>query len=327
LLAWHLGIRNLDEARELLEEAVGIQRALGDESILAHFVDALARPVRDQGDLVSARRILEESLRLAESSGNRQTVARSYHGLGSVLHEQGDFERAIRYFTRSLQLSREIGDDVGVTTELDALAVATYRRGDIAQCLPYLREGLILRRALGAHVYLESNISLVAGLAARLQHAEPAARLFGAAAGVARQVDARGIHGGWATDTFNLVQRDKKRARAQIGPAAFASAFAAGGTLGVVDAVTESLEFVEILARSVEDAGPLGSFLTRREAEAAALVARGMTNRQIAAELVISESTAARHVEHIREKLGVTSRAQIAALVATFQAETGDVSA
>jgi non-specific serine/threonine protein kinase len=255
LLAWHLGIRNLDEARELLEEAVAVQRTLGDDSVLAHFVDALARPVRDQGDLVTARRLLEESLQLAESSGDRQTVARSYHGLGSVLHEQGHFERAISYFTRSLQLSREIGDDGGMTTELHALAVAMYRQGDVAQGLPYLREVMVLRRALGAHVYLEGDITLAAGLAARLQHAQAAARLFGAAANVARQVDARGINGGWATDTFNLVRRDMVRTRAQLGSPAFAGAFAAGGSLGVDDAVTEALEVVAALARSLEDEG------------------------------------------------------------------------
>ena len=79
LLAWHLGIRNLDEARELLEEAVAIQRELGDDRVLAHFVSALARPVRDQGNRTRARRLLAESLQLAESSGNWQTVARSYH--------------------------------------------------------------------------------------------------------------------------------------------------------------------------------------------------------------------------------------------------------
>ena len=56
-----------------------------------------------------------------------------------------------------------------------------------------------------------------------------------------------------------------------------------------------------------------GRPLTRRESEVAALVSRGMTNRQIAAELVFSESTAAKHVEHICDKLGFTSRSQIAA--------------
>ena len=55
------------------------------------------------------------------------------------------------------------------------------------------------------------------------------------------------------------------------------------------------------------------SALTRREREVAALVAEGLTNRDIAQRLFISERTADGHLEHIREKLGFSSRAQIAA--------------
>jgi DNA-binding NarL/FixJ family response regulator len=52
--------------------------------------------------------------------------------------------------------------------------------------------------------------------------------------------------------------------------------------------------------------------LTRREREVAALVARGLTNRQIGERLVIAESTAERHVINILNKLGQHSRSQIA---------------
>jgi DNA-binding NarL/FixJ family response regulator len=55
-------------------------------------------------------------------------------------------------------------------------------------------------------------------------------------------------------------------------------------------------------------AGPL----TRREGEIAALVGRGLTNRQIAAALHISERTAENHVQHILTKLGLSTRTQIA---------------
>ena len=48
----------------------------------------------------------------------------------------------------------------------------------------------------------------------------------------------------------------------------------------------------------------------------AALITRGLTNRQIAEALVIAERTAANHVDHILTKLGVHSRAQVAARVA-----------
>jgi DNA-binding CsgD family transcriptional regulator len=52
--------------------------------------------------------------------------------------------------------------------------------------------------------------------------------------------------------------------------------------------------------------------LSRREREVAALVARGLSNRAIAAELSIAEKTAANHIEHIMAKLDLRSRAQIA---------------
>jgi DNA-binding CsgD family transcriptional regulator len=59
---------------------------------------------------------------------------------------------------------------------------------------------------------------------------------------------------------------------------------------------------------------PRGSSgLTRREHEIALLVARGLTNREIAAQLVIAERTADTHLEHILEKLGLRSRVQVAA--------------
>jgi DNA-binding NarL/FixJ family response regulator len=48
--------------------------------------------------------------------------------------------------------------------------------------------------------------------------------------------------------------------------------------------------------------------LTDREIEVLVLVARGSTNRAIAAELLISEHTVARHVHNIFTKLGVNSR-------------------
>jgi DNA-binding NarL/FixJ family response regulator len=56
--------------------------------------------------------------------------------------------------------------------------------------------------------------------------------------------------------------------------------------------------------------------LTRREREVAALIAQGMSNRQIAKELSISERTAANHVAKILRKLGLRSRAQIASWAA-----------
>lgn len=56
--------------------------------------------------------------------------------------------------------------------------------------------------------------------------------------------------------------------------------------------------------------------LSRREMEIAHLVAEGLTNRDIATRLFLSERTVDGHLEHVREKLNVNTRAQVAAWVA-----------
>jgi DNA-binding NarL/FixJ family response regulator len=78
-----------------------------------------------------------------------------------------------------------------------------------------------------------------------------------------------------------------------------------------------------VLAYSLEDlrdqAETVGPDLSAREQEVAGLVARGMTNKQIAETLVISERTAETHLERIFSKLGLHARAQLA----TWAAERG----
>ncbi|MGZ4271739.1 MAG: response regulator transcription factor, partial [Solirubrobacteraceae bacterium] len=54
--------------------------------------------------------------------------------------------------------------------------------------------------------------------------------------------------------------------------------------------------------------GPAG--LTRREVEVLGLLARGLSNKEIAGRLVISPKTVANHVEHIYAKIGASTRAR-----------------
>jgi DNA-binding NarL/FixJ family response regulator len=84
-------------------------------------------------------------------------------------------------------------------------------------------------------------------------------------------------------------------------------------------AYTERAAALVALLRGDQRPSPLSA----RELEVATLVAQGLTNRQIADRLVISERTAQNHVQHILTKLGFTSRSQIAAWTAGLATPAG----
>ena len=101
--------------------------------------------------------------------------------------------------------------------------------------------------------------------------------------------------------------------------AAWEAAFAQGMAMSAEEATKYALsqEVVPTASQSLPADGEMSHLLTdtltRREREVAALVARGLTNRQIASALHLSERTIENHVSRILRKLGLASRAQVAA--------------
>jgi DNA-binding CsgD family transcriptional regulator len=137
-----------------------------------------------------------------------------------------------------------------------------------------------------------------------LEQPERTARLFSAAATVRQNAGVPMppiLRAGY--------ERDLITARGQLGSRRFDAAWAEGARMTVsklVEYASEALSDVpQLQARSSD-------ILSQRERDVVALLARGYTNRQIAAELVISGRTADGHVAHILAKLGLATRAQAA---------------
>lgn len=113
--------------------------------------------------------------------------------------------------------------------------------------------------------------------------------------------------------------------------AAGAPAFAAEARWHLAAALRALGKDADAVQRSAErDIRTLGmtaftvTELSSREHEVAALVTEGLTNRQIARRLVISERTAQNHVQHILTKLGFSTRSQIAAWMSTRPSTPAD---
>jgi non-specific serine/threonine protein kinase len=108
-------------------------------------------------------------------------------------------------------------------------------------------------------------------------------------------------------------------ARARLGPAAFEVAWRKGRAMMTDEAVALALGR-SAPARVERPPRPGG--LTGRETQIVLDIARGLTNRQIAERLGISERTVDAHVQNIRNKLGMEKRAQIAAWASTHLPKT-----
>jgi non-specific serine/threonine protein kinase len=116
--------------------------------------------------------------------------------------------------------------------------------------------------------------------------------------------------------------------RMRLGDRTFDAAFRRGTELRTADAVNIALERTAPAGAPVPRAAPVDARptpdaqlaelgLTRREREVITLIAQGLSNREIAARLVVAQRTAEGHVENILSKLGFTSRAQVAGWLAT----------
>jgi predicted ATPase/DNA-binding CsgD family transcriptional regulator len=206
-----------------------------------------------------------------------------------------------------------------------ALAVLRWRAGDNAGASEAAKESLQVRQLVedeqfGVGLSLEA-LAWIAGTERRDQRA---AQLFGASGRMWRAMHA-------SLSAFRSLQdfhtESIAEVRGRMGEKAFDAAARRGADLPTADAVELAMERqTRPAVPAPRPASASGSAfgLTRRERQVATLIAEGLSNREIAARLVVAQRTAEGHVENILSKLGFTSRAQVAAWLA---AQGGEASA
>jgi non-specific serine/threonine protein kinase len=190
------------------------------------------------------------------------------------------------------------------------LGLGLWRRGETDAATARLREGLRCLRGVGDTFLSARCLDALAWIRYDTDPPERVATLMGITTRLAHTMGTRlsQFAGGEA-----VRERAAGRARAALGERAYQAAFARGEALSLDEAVARALDEPPAPAPPAEDAP---APLTRREEQVAALIAQGRSNREIAAALVISQRTAESHVEHILDKLGFGSRAQVAAWMA-----------
>jgi non-specific serine/threonine protein kinase len=150
----------------------------------------------------------------------------------------------------------------------------------------------------------------LAWIAASEHDPRRAATLLGATAGLTQAMGTRTISHNYP-GVAAYREQCERQSRHALGEKAFQTAYQHGKGLALGDALAYALN--EQPQAEPPPASIRTTTLTRREREVADLVAEGLSNKEIAARLVISPRTAETHVERILTKLGFTSRTQIVA--------------
>jgi predicted ATPase/DNA-binding CsgD family transcriptional regulator len=338
-------------ARSLGEESLGLFRKRRELWGIAMNLDTLGSVARRQGQYQLARSLHDESIVASQAIGDKGAIAVSLANLGHVARALGDDDMARARYAESLQLHREVGDRRGIALTLGNLGVLARRAGDLDRARDLLGESLAVVRAVGdqrltaAALDRLASLSLDQGdrpaataayaeslrLSANLQDKREIARTL---EGCARLLFTAGRPEP-AQDLGALADALLDSLGARRSPADQAAfdelrqrlqGTLASPRLARIDRVSRDLDLDKVVghalslleappeppthrpASSASDAQPL----SRREREIVVLIARGLTNRAIAAELVILERTVETHVSNILGKLRLETRAQLA---------------
>jgi predicted ATPase/DNA-binding CsgD family transcriptional regulator len=304
------------EGRTWLAELLALPEAGPRTSARAHALSAAGDLAYNQGDDVTADALQSESLSIWRELGDRRGVATSLDTLGALAFRRHEFGRATALLEESLLVKRERQDRWGIAATLHHLGEVALDEGHYSTARARYEDSLLEWLDLGDTWSVAMVFESFAALAQARGQSLRALRLVGAA-GALRERLPRSC----CSPVQRLqVQRLLQSAEDSIGRERAGAAVAEGRSMGLDAAILYARTVEETPAKvashpaTLPPNGPL-AWLTPREREVAALLLRGLSNRHIAEELVITERTAETHVCRILSKLGLDSRAQIAAWI------------
>jgi predicted ATPase/DNA-binding CsgD family transcriptional regulator len=299
--------RGVRQARE-----VAVQ--LGDAR--AHAIASSAQGALEaaQGDLAAAVSSWQDAVNgLASEESEEHLLYRAdtLAGLAMAKGMSGDVDGAAHCHEALLALCQPRGESWLTGYSLWSLGLALRQQGDLIGAAARLRDGLQHLRRVNDTLAATWCLDALAWTAFDQGQPQRAATLLGA---VTRLAHTAGTLLAAFEGLAGHHEQYKERTCTALGEPAYQAAFAYGEGLSLDETVDYALDRDPRPPAAPPREGA-ASLLTRREWQVADLVARGLSNKEIAAKLTIAQRTAESHVDHILSKLGHTNRAQVAAWI------------
>ena len=305
---WQAAARTAQQA--LADGRGGITTQITAQFVLGYL--ALGR-----GDWTLAADLLGEAFGHGDRMAELQRLSPPLWGLAEAARCQGNYDTALMHCERGYQASADVTDASYLYPYLLTGVRAHLARGDVDAAQTWSEQiGAVLTvRAIPGTL---PAIGHARGLLLLARGEVSAAYQALQAASESWQVLRRFWEGTWARlDLAEAAARARRRGEVAVltdEVRAIAAASGAAVLAAAADRLTGSFD----QAKPAEPWYPL----SEREFEVARLVAAGLTNRQIAEQLVLAPKTISAHVTHILTKLGAARRAEIGAWCATIRQDT-----
>jgi predicted ATPase/DNA-binding NarL/FixJ family response regulator len=294
-------------ARRLLESALRVAEHQGDTEAIAYASGFLGRAMWFLGDQARGLALTEDALARHRAAGDWQGTVLTLVQLGTMRAFTGDPAAAVSPLQECADSCQERGERWSRSYALWGLGLATWLLGDAEHASELERAALRTKREVGDQVGAALCIEALAWIAVTRKDPARAALLLGAAASAREAIPAA------LTGSLSAYHQAAVRdCRKTLGRDVLAANLAKGRALSPPQRAAAALEEPATAGPAAGVQYP-GIQLTTRELEVATLVAEGLSNKQIAGRMVISPRTAETHVQHIMNKLGFTTRSQIAA--------------
>jgi len=298
-------------ARRWIARALATARETGQPALLSESLSIAATVENLTGEHEAARRYLKEAEAITPGLNDFPATIELVESRAIQAIFEGDLETSRAASYEGVRLSREAGDLYQLEAMLRNLGMVGMMSGDFHGANSQFSEALHVARTIDNRLAQYYGLSAAGWYAAKTGKTRAAAQLLGAAEALGRQTGAD-IMG----PLVPLLVQAKESAKGALGSSKFKAEFQAGSRLNRVAALRLALGESDQAEVATSD-GAESAALGKRELEVARLVADGLSNKQIAARLFISDRTVATHVGNILNKLGFNSRAQVATWVAS----------
>jgi len=285
--------------------ALAIFEALGLRERMAFAATVLGSAQRNLGDRAAARDSFQQAMDLRAALGDRRGVSVAMNNMALLAVDDGDLARARDLFEQTLVIKRQLGERRSLAIGLANLSEVLIRTGQLDAAHRALDEAAELAAGLGNPQLIGTIRCNQGDLAAQQRHWADAAGHYQAAV-LAHQ------EAGHAGDVV-LAMVGLGRASHRLGHPADAAkhlraAEALADGIGSPQRLAEVRSALADIGESAAGAPPGG--LTARQAEVLRLLAAGMSNKEIAAELYLSPTTVERHLATVYRKLGLGGRVE-----------------